>query len=127
MRTVLYSSIRKSTKSNVALCLAIVSLVLLMTGCVSAPKSSIPIADIGLTNNHLVIQNETGFVWYDAKITINHKYTYVAAMMTSGKSSVPLAKFIDDQGNSYKRGRWSMRNLTIDVTDTLGVKRHLSW
>jgi hypothetical protein len=98
-----------------------------MTGCVSAPKSSIPLADISLTNNHLIVQNETGFVWHDAKITIDHKYTYVAAMMTSGKSSVPLAKFIDDQGNSYKRGRWSMRNLTIDVTDTLGVKRHLSW
>ncbi|SFE60046.1 hypothetical protein SAMN05216378_3682 [Paenibacillus catalpae] len=127
MRTNLQTSIGKPTRSNVTSCLAIVFLVLLMTGCVPAPKSSIPIADISLTNNHLIVQNETGFVWFDAKITIDGKYTYEAPMMTSGKSSVPLAKFIDDQGRSYKRGRWSIRHLRIDITDTLGGKKHFSW
>ena len=95
--------------------------------CVPAPKSSIPIADISLTNNHVIVQNETGFIWYHAKLTIDDKYTYEAAMMTSGKSSVPLAKFVDDQGHAYKRDRLSIRHLTIDITDTLGAKRHLSW
>ena len=66
-------------------------------------------------------------LWYHAKLTIDDKYTYEAAMMTSGKSSVPLAKFVDDQGHAYKRDRLSIRHLTIDITDTLGAKRHLSW
>ncbi|MCK9860300.1 hypothetical protein [Paenibacillus sp. ATY16] len=127
MRTNLQTSIRKRARSGITSCMVIVLLVLMLTGCVQAPKSSIPIADITFTNNHLIVQNETGFVWFNAKITIDHKFTYVAPMMTAGKSSVPLANFLDDQGHSYKRGRWSIRNLTIDVTDTLGAKRHLSW
>ncbi|NBD23039.1 hypothetical protein [Paenibacillus glycinis] len=119
--------LRKPTRRNVTSCLLVVVLVLLMTGCVPAPKSSIPIADIALTNNHVIVQNETGFIWYHAKLTIDDKYTYEAPMMTAGKSSVPLAKFVDDQGHGYKRDRLSIRHLTIDITDTLGTKRHLSW
>ncbi|QHW31934.1 hypothetical protein GZH47_14650 [Paenibacillus rhizovicinus] len=127
MLTNVPNRLRKPTRRHVISCLLVVVLVLLMTGCVPAPKSSIPIADIALTNNHVIVQNETGFIWYNAKLTIDGKYTYVAAMMTSGKSSVPLAKFVDDQGHAYKRDRLSIRHLTIDITDTLGAKRHLSW
>ncbi|WP_271753210.1 hypothetical protein [Cohnella sp. JJ-181] len=84
-------------------------------------------ADIAVTNTHLIVQNETGFVWFGAKLTIDDKYTYEAPIMPNGKSSMPLAGFVDDQGHGYKRDRWSIRHLTIDVTDTLGGKKHFSW
>ncbi|MBO7744494.1 hypothetical protein I8J29_09825 [Paenibacillus sp. MWE-103] len=127
MRTNLLTCIRKPGIRDAASFSLIVFLAIVLAGCVPAPKSSIPIADISVTNNHLIVQNETGFVWFNAKLTIDDKYTYEAAMMTAGKSSVPLAKFVDDQGHAYERGRWSIRNLTIDITDTLGRKKHFSW
>lgn len=127
MRTNLMNCIRKPSRRNISSCLLIVFLAFLMTGCVPAPKSSIPIADFSVTNGHLIVQNETGFVWFDAKITIDDKYTYEAHVMPAGKSSMPLADFVDDQGQGYKPGRLSIRNMTIDITDTLGGKRHFRW
>lgn len=98
-----------------------------LTGCVRAPDVKLPIADIMVTNGHLVVQNEAGFVWFDAKLTIDDKYTYTADMVPAGKSSMPLSDFVDDQGRPYKRGKLSIRHLQIDITDTLGKKRHFDW
>ncbi|CAM4426013.1 hypothetical protein FHS16_003715 [Paenibacillus endophyticus] len=117
---------RKPMRRNVSLFLLIL-LTITMAGCVPAPNTMIPIADIAVTGGHLIVQNETGFVWFDAKITIDDQYTYIADLMPAGKSSVPLSEFVDDQGKAYNRGRLSIRDLKIDITDTLGGKRHFDW
>ncbi|MFC4809635.1 hypothetical protein [Paenibacillus sp. GCM10023250] len=127
MRTNLQTCIRKPGIRGVASCSLIAFLAFLLSGCVPAPKSTIPIADIAVTNNHLILINETGYIWYDAKLTIDGKYTYKASMITAGKSGIPLAKFVDDQGHAYKRDRLSIRNLKIDITDTLGREKHFTW
>ena len=127
MRTNPMNFIRKRAGRGVESFLLLACFAFMMTGCVPSPKSTMPIAEISVTNGHLIVQNHTGHVWFNAKITIDDKYTYVAEVMPAVRSSVPLAEFVDDRGQHYERGRLSIRNVSIDVTDTLGDKQHYHW
>ncbi|MBM7566979.1 hypothetical protein [Paenibacillus sacheonensis] len=107
--------------------LLLVCLASMMTGCVPAPTSQIPIAEIAVTKGHLLVQNHTGHVWFNARITIDDKYTYKADVLPAVKSSLPLSDFVDDRGHGYEPGRLSVRKVTIDVADTMGNIRHFHW
>lgn len=127
MRINLMHFISKPTRRIGSSFLLLVCLASMMTGCVPAPTSPVPIAEIGVTNGHLLVQNHTGHVWFNAKITIDDKYTYKVDVLPAVKSSLPLADFVDDQGHGYKPGLLSVRNVTIDVSDTTGGIRHFRW
>ena len=91
------------------------------------PNVSIPIADIAVTKNSLIVQNRSGAVRYDVQITIDDKYTYVADVLPLGKSSLPLDEFVDDQGYFYKRRLLNIRNVSIYMPDTVDGKGYYRW
>lgn len=127
MRTDLMNCMRKPAERNVSSFLLIVCLAVFTTGCVAAPSGSIPYADIAVTNNYLIVQNRSGDVRYDVKITIDDKYTYVADVLSLGKSILPLDEFVDDRGHHYKRGLLNVRNVTINMPGTMDDKGYYRW
>ena len=128
MRTDLMNCMRKPAGRNVASFLLIVCLAFFTTGCgILVPSGPIPIADIAVTKNNLIVQNRSGAVRYDVQITIDDKYTYVADVLPLGKSSLPLDEFVDDQGHLYKRGLLNIRNVSIYMPDTVDGKGYYRW
>ncbi len=128
MRTDLMNWICKPARRNVTSFLLIVCLAVFTTGCgVPVPSVSIPIADIAVTKNDLIVQNRSGSVRYDVQITIDDKYTYVAEVLPLGKSSLQLAEFVDDRGHRYKRGLLNIRNVMINMPDSIVGNRYYRW
>lgn len=128
MRTGLINCIRKPAWRNVASFLLFVCLAVFTAGCgVPVPTGTIPIADIAVTKNSLIVQNRSGAVRYDVQITIDNKYTYVADVLPLGKSSLPLDEFVDDRGHRYKRGLLKLRNVTINMPGIVNDKGYYRW
>lgn len=128
MRTDLMNCMRKPAGRNVASFLLIVCLAVFTTGCgVPVPSGTIPFTDIAFTKNDLIVQNRSGDVRYDVKITIDDKYTYVADVLPLGKSSHPLTEFVDDQGNRYRPGLLNVRNVIVYIPDNNEGKEYYRW
>jgi hypothetical protein len=128
MRTDLMYYIRKPAWRNAASLLLFVCLAVFTAGCgVPVPTGTIPIADIAVTKNSLIVQNRSGAVRYDVQITIDDKYTYVADVLPLGKSSLLLDEFVDDQGHFYKRRLLNIRNVSIYMPGTVDGKGYYRW
>lgn len=128
MRTDLMNCMRKPAGRYVSSFLLLVCLAVFTTGCVpSVSYSSLPIADIAVTNSYLIVHNRSGDARYDVKITIDEKYTYEADVLSLGKSSLPLDEFVDDRGHRFKPGLLNIRNVTIYLPDTVDGKGFYRW
>lgn len=128
MRTDLMNCMRKPAGRNVSSFLLIVCLAVFTTGCgIPLPSGTIPYTDIAVTNNYLIVHNRSGDVRYDVKITIDDKYTYVADVLSLGKSSLLLTEFVDDRGNRYKPGLLNVRNVTVYIADANEGTEYYRW
>ncbi|RED55304.1 hypothetical protein [Cohnella lupini] len=117
------TNLRKYTLSL----LLIVCLAVFTTGCIPVPSGTVPFTDIGVTKTNLIVQNRSGDVRYDVKITVDDKYNYVVDVLSLGRSSFPLSEFVDDQGNRYAPGFLKVRNVTVYIADENEGTEYYRW
>lgn len=99
-------------------------LLILLTGCGRESNSEqLRLnASITATNQHLMIQNGDPVVWKNVTVTIDDHFTYHAEYMPRGGESIPLDKFVDENGDAFEPGLLKFRKVIIYVPNFVGGK-----
>ncbi|NOU97123.1 hypothetical protein GC093_28435 [Paenibacillus sp. LMG 31456] len=80
------------------------------------------LAALSFAPRHLIIDNQNDYVWTKVTITLNSNFTYQTPILSRGPSSIPLASFLDPQGESFNPDKTQPHHLKVEVLEGINGK-----